>query len=109
MVPAVLTVVLMVALMVVQAVLMVVRAALMVDQVVHMDQVDLEDQGDPVDLTVREDLVDPEVQVVQVSKNYKNLVYFVFNLILILLHSIKSYCIFLFYTRLIDNFFSYAF
>jgi len=73
MVPAVLTVVLMVALMVVQAVLMVVvqavlmvvRAALMVDQVVHMDQVDLEDQGDPVDLTVREDLVDPEVQVVQ--------------------------------------------
>jgi len=69
MVPAVLTVVLMVALMVVQAVLMVVqavlmvvRAALMVDQVVHMDQVDL---GDPVDLTVREDLVDPEVQVVQ--------------------------------------------
>jgi len=68
MVPVVLTVVLavlMVALMVVQAVLMVVRAALMVDQVVHMDQVDLEDQGDPVDLTVREDLVDPEVQVVQ--------------------------------------------
>jgi len=65
MVPAVLTVVLMVALMVVQAVLMVVRAALMVDQVVNMDQVDLEDQGDPVDLTVREDLVDPEVQVVQ--------------------------------------------